>query len=151
MKRNILLLLFIASFAFVGFAKKEYVHLFINGPGKRVVDSAHLSGSVPSGMQTSYFAYYDDVTAGEILNKLADNGFVVEKMDLTASGSDVVETIILSKSSVEQGAIETVVSGDSEAVEVARYNMQGLPVNAGEKGVQIVVYSNFTAKVEIVQ
>ena len=40
---------------------------------------------------------------------------------------------------------------DSEAHEVARYNMAGQPCTATEKGVQIVVYSDFTAKTVVVE
>jgi hypothetical protein len=35
--------------------------------------------------------------------------------------------------------------------EIARYNLQGIPVNANEKGVQIIVYSNYTTKTVVVQ
>lgn len=40
---------------------------------------------------------------------------------------------------------------DSEAHEVARYNVAGQPCSESEKGVQIVVYSDFTAKTVIVE
>jgi hypothetical protein len=30
--------------------------------------------------------------------------------------------------------------------EVARYNLQGMPVKETEKGIQIVVFSNYTTK-----
>ena len=46
-----------------------------------------------------------------------------------------------------------VVSGDNDptATEVARYNLQGQPVDKHERGVQIVVYSDFTARTVVVQ
>jgi hypothetical protein len=34
---------------------------------------------------------------------------------------------------------------------VARYNLQGIPVKANEKGVQIIVYSNYTTKTIVVE
>ena len=40
---------------------------------------------------------------------------------------------------------------DEEVTEVARYNLQGLPVKEHDKGVQIIVYSNYTTKTVIVQ
>ena len=35
---------------------------------------------------------------------------------------------------------------DSKVYEVARYNLQGMPIKESEKGIQIVVYSNYTTK-----
>ena len=35
--------------------------------------------------------------------------------------------------------------------EIARYNLQGIQVNENEKGVQIIVYSNYTTKTVVVQ
>ena len=43
------------------------------------------------------------------------------------------------------------ITDDTEVYEVARFNLQGLPVNKEEKGVQIVVYSNYTTKTIIVE
>ena len=44
-------------------------------------------------------------------------------------------------------AIEKVTDLDEqEPREVARYNLQGLPVSDKEKGIQIIVYSNYTTK-----
>ena len=40
---------------------------------------------------------------------------------------------------------------DQDVREVARYNLQGLPVDKDEKGVQIIVFSNFTTRTIIVE
>ena len=40
---------------------------------------------------------------------------------------------------------------DADVHEVARYNLQGLPIHKNEKGVQIIVYSNYTTKTIIVE
>ena len=40
---------------------------------------------------------------------------------------------------------------DEEITEVARYNLQGIPVSESERGVQIIVYSNYTTKTIIVE
>ena len=40
---------------------------------------------------------------------------------------------------------------DGDPHEVARYNLQGLPVKKHQKGVQIVVFSNYTTKTIIVE
>lgn len=39
---------------------------------------------------------------------------------------------------------------DADVREVARYNLQGIPVGKNEKGVQIIVYSNYTTKTVVV-
>lgn len=48
-------------------------------------------------------------------------------------------------------SIEIVADKHGDAVEKARYNIQGLPVRKDEKGVQIVVYSDYSAKTVIVE
>ena len=40
---------------------------------------------------------------------------------------------------------------DADMVEVARYNLSGRPCHPHEKGIQIVVYSNYTTKTVIVE
>ena len=60
--------------------------------------------------------------------------------------------IVLSRVALYPDAIERIVADDGqEAVEVARYNLQGVPVDKNEKGIQIVVYSNYTTKTVIVE
>ena len=44
------------------------------------------------------------------------------------------------------------INADGEgAEEVARYNLSGRPCSPNEKGVQIIVYSNFTTKTVILE
>ena len=71
----------------------------------------------------------------------------------SSGGSYNYRLVIMSKSGTpELGAIEEISTDDNtEAVEVARYNLQGIPVNENEKGVQIIVYSNYTTKTVVVQ
>lgn len=45
----------------------------------------------------------------------------------------------------------TTETDNTEVKEVARYNLQGMPVDTTEKGIQIVVYSNYTTKTVIVE
>lgn len=42
-------------------------------------------------------------------------------------------------------------TNDGETEEVARYNLSGYPCTANDKGVQIIVYSDFTTKTIIVE
>ncbi len=136
--------------------KKSYVVVYYPGNGDNKV---YLSGDVPPNMSSEYnytvdprinpfnnrdaANYYRWI--GVVLNKLADNGFVVEQ---TTSNSHY----LLSKTSGSSASrMETVRADDEEVTEVARYNLQGFPVSAYEKGIQIVVYSNYTTKTVIVQ
>ena len=47
--------------------------------------------------------------------------------------------------------INTTRTRSEEAEEVARYNLSGRPCSANEKGVQIIVYSDFTTKTVIIE
>ena len=87
------------------------------------------------------------MTVGKVLNLLAREGFVVDQMSCTNEG----EVIVLSRVALYPEAIEHIAVDDQEAVEVARYNLQGVPVDKNEKGIQIVVYSNYTTKTIIVE
>ncbi len=70
----------------------------------------------------------------------------------TSNGMNYREIIIMSKASAPvEGAIQTVSATDPNATEIAHYNLQGLPVDANEKGVHIVVYSDYTARTVVVE
>ncbi len=43
------------------------------------------------------------------------------------------------------------VSDDEDVYEIARYNLQGVPIHKTEKGVHIIVYSNYTTKTVIIE
>lgn len=119
----------------------------------------HLSGDIPSDMKSEIL--YTDVVPtntpqygasnedymkwiGILLNKLAEKGFVVEHASSTY--------YLLSRTS-DGGTnrIAKVVSDDEDVYEVARYNLQGMPIPKTEKGIQIIVYSNYTTKTVIVE
>ena len=114
-----------------------------------------MSGDVPKSMNQYYLPYdFDEYNGnyciGEVLNLLAINGFSVEQMNTTHNKDQmVVTTYLLSKPSGEQtpdAISQPKAKVDSKVHEVARYNLQGQPVGKGEKGVQIVVYSNYMTK-----
>lgn len=138
------------------FAQKEYVHVkaeveaFTDSYTKKEYDRVHLSGAIPSTMKIEY-GYGDKTMVADVINILAKEGFVVEQMQMSANSS--TECFLLSRnSSNTPSAIQRVqTSPDEEVTEVARYNLQGIPVSKSEKGVQIVVYSNYTTKTIIVE
>jgi hypothetical protein len=92
------------------------------------------------------------------LNLFSTKGFVVEQMTSgyafsSKDNSNYPTFILLSKPSGSSASyVPKIQEGDdSEVFEIARYNLQGLPVNESEKGIQIIVYSNYTTKTIIVQ
>ena len=116
-----------------------------------------LSGDVPASMKLNYTGrdfpelHLDGASRlyewiGAVLNLLAKEGYTVEQMNSTST----IINYLLSKPSDESNAnnVRMVrdMKNDSEVYEVARYNLQGMPVNESEKGFQIIVYSNFTTK-----
>ena len=157
MKKVILfLLLLVASVS--SYAQKSYINLYATQLSDQNYQYCYLTGDIPEGI-SSYIA--DKV--GNILNLLAQEGYEVEFMSSSATTSNyssvgtMVNYLLSKKTSStnpdDPGIItyQRDITVDTEAYEVARYNLQGLPVNKEEKGVQIVVYSNYTTKTIIVE
>ena len=96
------------------------------------------------------------MTIGTLLNKLSREGFIIESQSMAAF-SDLTtgtkEIIIMSRggSSNPAKSQSVTIEEDGDPHEVARYNLQGLPVKEYEKGIQIIVYSNYTTKTVIVE
>ena len=163
MKKTVLLILVALFVAGVGaYAQKSYVTVFCPQNDSEY-NTIFLSGDVPQSMQTEYTTH--DFTGtwygqgykfiGNVLNILASNGFSVEQMNTVFDNSSsnyhrVVTIYLLSKPA--EGSIPDSTPQVPKAVdngkihEVARYNLQGMPVDKEEKGIQIVVYSNYTTK-----
>lgn len=156
--KRILSLLLLCPTLLSAHAQRSYVTVFF-GPDTN--ESIKLSGAIPTSMKDTYIPYYDlgqynvYLCIGKVLNQLADNGFVVDKLSTTTCNEKVYTTYLLSKAAGETGtptAIQRQKADEAEEVtEVARYNLQGLPVEATEKGLQIIVYSNYTTKAVIVE
>ena len=128
--------------------QKSYVNVVADHIYSSIYQEIYLTGDVPVGIKTHYDSYGSEaMTVGKVLNLLAKEGFVVEQMSCSAE----CEVILLSRIALDPEAVPHVTADDQEAVEVARYNLQGLPVSEDEKGVQIIVYSNFTTKTIIVE
>ena len=128
--------------------QKSYVNVVADHIYSSIYQEIYLTGDVPVGIKTHYDSYGSEaMTVGKVLNLLAKEGFVVEQMSCSAE----CEVILLSRIALDPEAVPHVTADDQEAVEVVRYNLQGLPVSEDEKGVQIIVYSNFTTKTIIVE
>lgn len=134
------------------FAQKTY--LVLSKQSAQYSDYYILSGDIPSGMK--YHMEAEDVApnsistkryegwVGYLLNKLVEYGFVVEQ----TTGSNY----LLSRTNGgAPNRVAKVVSDDEDVYEVARYNLQGMPIPKTEKGIQIIVYSNYTTKTVIVE
>lgn len=148
MKKLIVLLALALAVVHTATAQKSYVNVVADHIYSSIYQEIYLTGDVPAGIKTHYDSYGSEaMTVGKVLNLLAKEGFVVDKMSCSAEG----EVIVLSRVALYPDAIERVTADDGEAVEVARYNLQGVPVDKNEKGIQIIVYSNYTTKTVIVE
>ena len=134
------------------YAQKSYINVAAvdlwdsDNAGQHVT----LSGDIPSDMKR----YYGRTSIGDILNQLSAKGYEVEFMCSLNSGTGSdrgVNYLLSKKSSNPYSSVRSVQIDDEDVTEIARYNLQGIPVNANEKGVQIIVYSNYTTKTVIVQ
>ena len=148
MKKWIVLLALALAVAHTAVAQRSYVNVVADHIYSSIYQEMYLTGDVPAGIKTHYDSFGSEaMTVGKVLNLLAREGFVVDQMSCTNEG----EVIVLSRVALYPEAIEHVAADDQEAVEVARYNLQGVPVDKNEKGIQIVVYSNYTTKTIIVE
>ena len=158
MKKILLSILFLMTYI-VAFAQKSYINMLVYADyyyQQTDVVSIKLSGDVPP----TFVNYYDKnskKTIGGILNDLSNYGYNVEYMggpELRSDGGNycIIVYLLSKESSNQSNAIEKMVSEeDADVHEVARYNLQGLPIHKNEKGVQIIVYSNYTTKTIIVE
>ena len=141
-----------AAFAlFTATAQRSYVSLYINmnaADSKWV--SARVSGDIPASMKDYYAATYDRLSDGELINMLANEGFMIDKIAAMGETNCVV---IMSKNSSGDSGIITQIADEhvTNAMEIARYDLQGRLVDDDCKGLQIVVYSDYSAKTVVVK
>ena len=160
MKKFILTALFFIV-SVCSFAQKSYLHVIseYNPCLASNYDKTDifLYGDIPSDMNNKY----SSAKISEIFDMLTENGYTLDFVtSLSGTRIGIVTNdriigsivYIFSKSSGGASNVRSVtIDNDEEATEIARYNLQGMPVNANEKGVQIIVYSNYTAKTIIVK
>lgn len=161
MKRILLTLLFLCGIIISSYAQKSYVTVWCEQSSYNTI---WLSGDIPQSMKAWYkpsdFSATDGRRCvGNVLNLLANNGFSVEQMNTVmdtkySSSPEVVTIYLLSKpmDDLDPDSTPQLPQADNAKIhEVARYNLQGMPVKKEEKGIQIVVYSNYTTKTVIVE
>ena len=148
-------LLFLVSVC--SFAQKSYLQVFAEQKPLFLLDykdewNIYLVGDKPSDMEDKY-SY---AKINEILDQLTGKGYTLEFVTSLsgATHSGVIGTIVYILSKPMEGASgvrQVTIDKDEEVTEVARYNLQGLPVKKSDKGVQIIVYSNYTTKIVNIQ
>ena len=126
------------------FAQKTYVSVYKDG-------NTYLVGNVPADMKSNMkysnsHGYITNDAFMDVVNMLGERGYEVE---FTFSSGYF---LMSKRSSGGYNAVRGIeINEDEDVTEVARYNLQGLPVKEHDKGVQIIVYSNYTTKTVIVQ
>lgn len=150
----------VASFLIVSvcsFAQKSYLHVFSKYDPLLTLNydtsDIYLIGDKPSDMKDKYT--YGHIE--EIIEKLIGNGYTLEYVTNVSttdpgvlSKAKVIGSLvyIFSKPSETPSAVRSVdIDNDGEVTEVARYNLEGIPVKESDKGIQIIVYSNYTTKI----
>lgn len=117
-----------------------------------------ISGDVPDGIKKAYYVIYDEMSLADLMTSLSEKGYNFEQMT-TAAAPNTGDTytagtvmVIMSKDTqtTDPGAIETITSND-EPVEVARYNLQGQPIAKDTPGLHVIVFSNYTTRIQIHQ
>lgn len=152
MKKVGLLLCLLLSSVFI-YAQKSYITMRVVGISDNH-PAVYLSGDIPDGIDSRYNVDSDTGAQGaKILNRLSEYGYEVEQMlqVVPSSTNTYLIYLLAKKSSSSPSYVQQLISDDKDITEVARYNLQGMPVYANEKGIQIIVYSNYTTKTVIVQ
>ena len=101
-----------------------------------------LSGDLPAGMERYYYNPIVSKFANQLFEELQKNGFQLELFD----AADTYEYFLLAKRKSGSTSVREN-NSDEDKIEMARYNLEGIPVDKSYKGIQIIVYSNFTTKV----
>lgn len=152
MKKVVLLFCLLFSSIYI-YAQKSYITMHVSSEGY-----VWLGGDIPVGMDYQYSNENGNtgLRGVTILNRLSEYGYEVEQMIQYNSSTQYIykrdtEYLLAKKSSSNPSNVRQVIIDDEDVTEVARYNLQGMPIYANEKGIQIIVYSNYTTKTIIVQ
>lgn len=160
MKKSLFTLLLLLGVVGNMFAQKEFLRVEMNRTNTAAGSSSSIKlyGDLPSEMSSSY--KYSNATLIEVLNTLSSLGYTLENVSTKGLSWDPAyynesEIYLFSKpaGSVPTNAKDVTVdhNSDADVYETGRYNLQGMPVDSTEKGIQIVVYSNHTTKTVVVE
>ena len=151
---TILMLLFTTN----TFAQKSYVEINSSYDKK-----FYIRGDIPTNLEgweyrnnesgIYAFIYSYDKSFVDIINLLIQEGYTLEQYSVLYS-SEFEHYALMSKNTSSASSIQHIQSDPEEngqIREVARYNLQGMPIGKNEKGIQIIVYSNYTTKTVIVE
>lgn len=144
--KKIITLTLLLALSFSVYAQKSFI--FVRA--ESWIDTKYninLSGDLPSNMRK----YYGQKEISEVLNALSKNGYDLDSFH-TEADNRLVFLFSKGENNSSANEIRRIKTDDnSDVYEVARYNLQGCPIKENEKGTQIVVYSNYTAKTIIVE
>ena len=163
--KKILLLFLVVLYNCDVFAQNSYVRIY-----KYSDYIFYFDGEIPSEIASSLTPTSNDTYAKDYTYKYSFNDtygnekrtyfywinlFASYGYELEFMGNELYKGFILSKPSTPSSSsiprVQADENIDEEVYEVARYNLQGIPVRKTEKGVQIIVYSNYTTKTVIVE
>ena len=102
------------------YARKSYINVFARySKNSSEAKTMNLTGDIPNGIKSYYDWTYDQITIGQLLNLLSQEGYEVEFM---SSGASSYVNFLLSKNTLSnQTQIEGDVNHDSE-VNIADVN-----------------------------
>ena len=123
---------------------RTYLFLYSDIP---VYHIRKIYGDVPSSLSSDIQL----LSGKKVIDRLSQIGYSVDFYVIVSKSERFV---VLSMPNPETSSAIKNLQNDTkqnEVIEKARYNLNGLPVNEDEKGVQIIVYSNYTTKTIIVQ
>lgn len=154
--KKLLFTLFLILSGTSAFAQKEYVTVYITRGSCRVSSDDPSLKREYSGSDFDEDGYAGFIYVAKLLNLLSKKNYTVELQTNINEPSNGWGMMYLlsrpSEGSSNSNAIRKVQADpDEEVTEVARYNLQGMPIGKNEKGIQIVVYSNYTTKTIIVE
>lgn len=122
---------------------KSYLQILAIPDGK--IAEMYLFGNLPTYIQKEYKSR-DGKNLESIINELSEKGYQLEhficNLDLN------IQSVILSTTNNGNTSIRSIKNtNENDVIEKARYNLNGIPINKNEKGIQIVVYSDYTTKI----
>lgn len=150
--KKVLLLLILLLGINTALAQKHYVTVYCPMATGYAI---RLSGDIPSSMKDTYYGndFHKDAYApsnywmGNVLNLLSDEGYEVEQMTSTHVDDTPITIYLLSRlGKTLPNDAPQITETDTAVTPVARYNLQGQLISPDTKGIQIIVYSDYSTQ-----